>query len=135
MENIGGVIRRRASDQDGKKPAAKKPHLPGIQPPERHAEKYIHTADHALAAEMSAFFGERRKFAVYLGIIRRMGAARARAIFSSIKSDDAQIRSPRKFFMWLSKSEGKKTKIPPVPKAPKKRRAAGRQLDFKAFLG
>lgn len=129
MEGIGGVIKRR-SDQDKKKPASKSGHLPGIEMPTARKEKYIHSAEHALAAEISAFFGERKKFAVYLGVIRRMGMARARTIFSSMKSDDSNIRNPRKFFMWLSRSEPKK---PMAPKKPGKKRP-GKQLDFDSFL-
>lgn len=129
MEGIGGVIRRRASDQGGKKPAKSKAHLPGIEMP--RAEKYIHSPEHALAAEISAYFAERGKFAVYLGIIKRMGMAQARTLFSSIKSDDANVRSPRKFFMWLSKKE-KKPAVP-KPKGPRKKRS-GKQLDMGDFL-
>ena len=126
MEGIGGVIKRK-SELEKKKPSSKKDHLPGIEIPEVRAEKYIHSPEHALAAEMSAFFGERKKFVVYLGIIRRIGLAQARATFSSMKSDDTNIRNPRKFFMWLSRVEKKKPKTRPKKKP-------GKQLDMRDFL-
>lgn len=136
MEGIGGVIKRRASDQGGRKPSRRKDHLPGIEMPETRREKYIHSPEHALAAEISAYFAERKKFAVYLGIIKRMGMAQARTLFSSIKSDDTNVRSPRKFFMWLSKS-GTEGVTPPKPRQAKasRKKRPGKQLDMGDFLG
>ncbi len=64
------------------------------QPP----NKRLHSEIHALADEFSAFFGERHLFARYLGVIKRVGAARARAIFAEVKQGGA--REPRKLFFW-----------------------------------
>lgn len=65
----------------------------------RHApNKRLHSEIHALADEVSAFFGERKLFARYLGAIKRVGAAKARAIFSDVRQSDA--REPRKLFFW-----------------------------------
>lgn len=85
MEGIGGVIRKKA----GSKPNAR-----------------IHSEAHALADEIAAAFDERKAFAMYLGVIKRVGVARARAIFAEVKSD-ASVRNPRKMFMWLARNPGK----------------------------
>ena len=61
----------------------------------------IHSDIHALADEISASFGERAKFAMYLGVIKRIGVARARAIYADIKSSD--VREPGKLFFWRSR--------------------------------
>lgn len=132
MEGIGGVIRQRKSEHERKPLKKEKGQLPGIEMPEVRKEKYIHSPEHALAAEISAFFGERKKFAVYLGVIKRMGMAQARTLFSSIKSDEANVSSPRKFFMWMSKTEAKEPP-PKKPKGPRKKRS-GKQLDMGDFL-
>lgn len=102
MEGIGGVIRKKA--EQTRKPAAQKGHLPGIEMPEARTERYIHSQAHALAAEISAYFKDRKMFAAYLGVINRIGITQARAAFSAIKSGEGDIRNPRKFFMWLAKS-------------------------------
>ena len=102
MEGIGGVIKRRA-EQPKKKPESGKAHLPGIEIPEIKTEKYIHSPEHALAAEISAHFHERERFSAYLSIINRIGIAQARTAFASIKSGEANVQNPRKFFSWLAK--------------------------------
>ena len=58
----------------------------------------IHSEIHALADEISSYFGERKKFGMYLGVIKRIGAGRARAIFSEVK--DGAARDPHKLFIW-----------------------------------
>ncbi len=136
MEGIGGVIKRRPARQAGDPPPGKKGQLPGLESPDARKERRIHSGEHALAAEISAYFAERAKFGLYLGIVRRLGIAQARALFSSVKSDHADVRSPRKFFMWLSKS-GKEEAASPKPekkRGPKKKRP-GKQLDMNVFLG
>ena len=85
MEGIGGVIRKKAEAK------------PNVR---------LHSDAHALADEICAAFNERKAFAMYLGVIKRIGVARARAIFSDVKSD-ANVRNPRKMFMWLAKKPEK----------------------------
>lgn len=135
MEGIGGIIRRKSSD-DAKKKPSKGGQLPGLETPEARKERYMHSEAHVLAAEISAHFGERKKFGVYLAVIRRMGVPQARTLFSSIKSGDANVANPRKFFMWTSKREPK-TPAPKKPRAPRKPRKKpdGTQLDMNGFLG
>ncbi len=70
----------------------------------------LHSEMHALADEISAYFGERSRFAMYLGAIKRVGAARARAIFAEIKQSDA--RDPRKLFFWKTKASPDSAKRP-----------------------
>lgn len=86
MEGIGGVIKKR--------PVAKE-------------NKRLHSEAHVLADEISTHFNERKKFAMYLGVINRLGVARARAIFAEVKSEPATIENPRKLFMWLARTPGK----------------------------
>jgi hypothetical protein len=118
MEGIGGVIKRRADDPK-RKSQPKAGQLPGIEIPEVRAERYIYSQAHALAAEISSHFREREKFAVYLSIINRIGLAQARTAFASIKSGESDIRSPRKFFMWLARnSEESVKKAVPKPEKP-----------------
>jgi hypothetical protein len=81
MEGIGRVIRKKV---------------------EKGANHRLHSEAHVLADEMIAYFGEPKKFGMYLGVIKRLGVARARSIFSAMKSDGGDIRNPRKFFMWLT---------------------------------
>ncbi len=135
MEGIGGIIRRKSTD-DAKKKPGKLGQLPGLETPETRKERYMHSEAHVLAAEVSAHFGERKKFAAYLAVIRRMGVPQARTLFSSIKSGDANVANPRKFFMWTSKREPK-AKAPKAPRAARKPRKKpdGKQLDMNGFLG
>ena len=82
MEGIGGVIRKKAEA----KPNAR-----------------IHSEAHALADEITTTFNERKAFAMYLGVIKRIGVAKARAIFADVKAD-ANVQNPRKMFMWLARN-------------------------------
>jgi hypothetical protein len=71
--------------------------------------KRLHSEIHALADEISSYFGERQKFAMYLGVIKRVGAAWALTIFSEVKSSDA--RDPRKLFFWKCRKSPKPPQI------------------------
>ena len=71
------------------------------------ANKRLHSEAHVLADEMSAYFNERKKFGMYLGVIKRLGLAKARGIFAEIKSEASSVQSPRKLFMWLTKAPKK----------------------------
>lgn len=128
MEGIGGVIRRRVA-QPTQKSEKKNEHLPGIEIVEAKKERYIHSDAHALAAEISAYFGERKKFGAYLAVIRRLGVPQARTAFSSLKTEDVNVRNPRRFFMWLSKSENAKPAAKKKGKKPK-----DKQLDMTRFF-
>jgi hypothetical protein len=85
MEGIGDVIRKKAGAR---------------------ANRRLHSEAHVLADEISAHFGEPKRFAMYLGVIKRLGVARARAIFARVKSEAAGVQNPRKLFMWLSRNPG-----------------------------
>ena len=84
MEGIGGVIRKSAAAP---------------------ANKRLHSEAHVLADEISSFFNERKRFAMYLGVIKRLGVSKARSIFSIIKSD-TKADNPRKLFMWMARNPG-----------------------------
>jgi len=64
----------------------------------------IHSEIHALAKDISEYCREPKKFALYLGIIKRIGKNRAYQIFSEIKQAK-EIKSPAKLFMYLSKDK------------------------------
>lgn len=63
--------------------------------------KNIHSEVHYWADVISTAFGERKKFAMYLGVIKRIGLAEAKRIFTEIK--DGNASSPAKLFLWKSK--------------------------------
>jgi len=63
--------------------------------------KNIHSEAHYWADVISTAFGERKKFAMYLGVIKRIGVDRARQIFGEIKESNA--KEPGKLFVWKSK--------------------------------
>jgi hypothetical protein len=84
MEGISGIIKRNAA----------------IPP-----NKRLHSEAHVLADEMVQYFSERKKFGMYLGVIKRLGVARTRAIFASIKDQAATVENPRKLFMWLTRKD------------------------------
>jgi len=64
----------------------------------------IHSEIHAIAKEISEYCNEPKKFALYLGIIKRIGKNRAHQIFSEIKRPK-NIKSPAKLFMFLSRTK------------------------------
>jgi len=72
--------------------------------------KRIHSQAHALADEISSFFNEKKRFGMYLGIIKRIGVSRAREYFSRIKSERGTVDNPKKLFMWLSRNAKPETK-------------------------
>jgi len=63
----------------------------------------LHSEIHYWADTISKAFGERKKFALYLGVIKRIGVAEAKRIFAEIKQSDVQ--SPAKLFLWKSKKK------------------------------
>lgn len=64
----------------------------------------IHSEIHALAKDISEYCKEPKKFALYLGVIKRIGRNRAYQIFSEIKQSKT-IKSRAKIFMYLSKTK------------------------------
>lgn len=60
--------------------------------------KNIHSEAHYWADVISREFHERKRFAMYLGVIKRIGIKEAKKIFAEIKQSDA--RSPGKLFLW-----------------------------------
>ena len=135
MEGIGGIIRKKAGDA-GRTPPKKTGQLPGMESREARKERYMHSEAHVLAAEISAYFAERKKFALYLAVIRRMGVPQARTLFAEIKSGDANVAVPRKFFMWSTRRAPKEPAAAKA-KAPRKprKRPGNKQLDLNDFLG
>jgi hypothetical protein len=64
----------------------------------------MHSEIHALAKDISEYCKEPKKFALYLGIIKRIGKNRAYQIFSEIKQSKT-IKSSAKMFMYLSRDK------------------------------
>jgi hypothetical protein len=60
--------------------------------------KNLHSELHAVVDEISSYFGERKKFGMYLGTVKRIGVERARRIFAEVK--DSGATDPRKLFIW-----------------------------------
>jgi len=83
----------------------------------RRPNKNLHSDVHALADEISAFFGERNRFGMYLGAVKRLGIARARSIFSEVRQSNA--RDPLKLFFWKTREATKAAG--PAPKKPRKK--------------
>jgi len=63
--------------------------------------KNIHSEVHYWTDVISTAFGERKRFAMYLGVIKRIGVKEAQKIFNEIK--DSRVTSPGKLFMWKAK--------------------------------
>lgn len=87
--------------------------------------KRLHSEIHALADEISSYFNERRRFAMYLGAIKRIGVAQARTIFSEVKSGDA--RDPRKLFFWKTREADNDADGKPAAKPARKRKRSGKR--------
>lgn len=64
--------------------------------------KNIHSEAHYWADVISSAFHERKRFAMYLGIIKRIGAKHAQKIFAEVKESNA--KSPGKLFVWKAKN-------------------------------
>ena len=60
--------------------------------------KNLHSEIHYWADAISTAFHERKRFAMYLGVIKRIGVKEAQRIFAEIK--DSNAKSPGKLFAW-----------------------------------
>ncbi len=70
----------------------------GITQPKQN--KNIHSELHYWTDIISSAFGEKNKFGMYLGIIKRIGVGRARQIFAEIQ--ESKIKNPGRLFVWKS---------------------------------
>jgi len=78
-------------------------------------EQFIHSEEHLIAADISNYCGEPKKFHTYLGIVIRIGKQKAYRIFSEMKQRDLEylhkppesrppaIKSRGKWFVWRAK--------------------------------
>lgn len=80
--------------------------------------KKLHSPAHVLADEICMAFGERKRFAMYLGVINRVGVDAARRIYSRLKQDE-NAKNRGKLFMFLCRKEpnGPKEPADPAPDA------------------
>ena len=77
--------------------------------PIKPANKNIHSEAHYWADVISTAFGERKKFGMFLGVIKRIGVPEARRIFAEIQ--ESSVQSPGKLFIWKSKKSPKDPSI------------------------
>lgn len=89
-------------------------------PKEIPKDKHLHSAAHVLADEISTAFGERKRFAMYLGVINRVGVENARRIYRQLQQEAKGDLG--KLFMYRCrkepsepKQEPKKPDAPPTP--------------------
>lgn len=64
--------------------------------------KNIHSEMHYWADVISNEFHERKRFAMYLGIIKKIGIKQAKKNFAEIKQSNA--KNPAKLFVWKSRN-------------------------------
>lgn len=76
-----------------------------------HVNKNIHSEVHYWADVISSYFGERKKFGMYLGLIKRAGVERARQVFAEIKQSSAE--NPAKLFFWKLSKKSQDQKYEP----------------------
>jgi hypothetical protein len=65
--------------------------------------KNIHSEIHYWADIISAAFGERKKFGMYLGVIKKIGVGEASRIFAEIQQSPCS--NPGKLFLWKAKQK------------------------------
>ncbi len=66
--------------------------------------KNIHSEVHYWADIISSTFHERKRFGMYLGVIKRIGVKEAQRIFTEIK--DSHAKTPGKLFVWKAGKTG-----------------------------
>src|SRR5688572_493830 len=85
-------------------------------PQTKKADTHLHSEAHVLADEISTAFGEKKRFAMYLGVINRVGVEKARHIYRQLQQESKGNLG--KLFMYLCRKEPKKdapkTEIPPT---------------------
>ncbi len=67
------------------------------------ANTNIHSEAHYWADVISREFHERKRFGMYLGIIKRIGVKAAQNIFQEIK--ESRAKSPGKLFVWKTSAK------------------------------
>jgi len=73
-------------------------------------KKNLHSPAHDLADEICVYFGEKKKFGMWLGVIGRVGVSRAREFFSQVKQSNARsLQDQAKLFMWLGSKKNVKS--------------------------
>jgi hypothetical protein len=65
----------------------------------------LHSDAHILAEEISTYCREPKRFALYLGVIKRIGTSRARAILRHIKENQWTIKNPARYFLAATRNK------------------------------
>lgn len=73
----------------------------------------LHSEAHLLADEISTTFGEKPRFAMYLGVINRVGVPQARRIYQELRQEGKGHLG--KLFMFLCSKKAKEAKAQSVP--------------------
>lgn len=68
--------------------------------------KKIHSELHYWTDKISTAFGEKKKFGMYLGIIKRIGIEEAQKIFNEIMNSN--VDNPGRLFVWKTKKANQK---------------------------
>jgi hypothetical protein len=72
--------------------------------PPRDPQYTMHTEMHALAKDVSEYCAEPKKFAMYLGTIKRVGLGRAYQLFSILKDPRTNAKHPGRWFMFMAQN-------------------------------
>lgn len=81
MDNLFDILEKKKDKEEKKKP-----------------NKNIHSEVHYWADVISTAYGEKNRFGMYLGIIKRIGPKEAARIFSELKQSNCH--TPAKLFLW-----------------------------------
>jgi hypothetical protein len=74
----------------------------------------LHSEEHLLADEISKAFAEPKRFAMYLGVIKRVGAGEARRIFRELQLEGKGNLG--RLFMYLCSKKAKEKKAADLAK-------------------
>lgn len=77
--------------------------------PAKTAKATIHSEAHALALDLSNACGEPKKYALYLGIVSRVGLVRGYVMLSKLKDPRSGIKHPARWLMWQASSKNNAT--------------------------
>lgn len=67
-------------------------------------DKNLHSALHLITEEVWIYCGKDKPFGFYLGLIKRIGADRARYILGNLKDRQTPAETPGKLFVWMIKN-------------------------------
>jgi hypothetical protein len=81
-----------------------------VTKPPRDPNYTMHTEAHALAKDISEYCEEPKKFAMYLGALKRIGISRGYQLFSMMKDPTTNAKQPGRWFMAMTRRIDPKVK-------------------------